>query len=59
MLKEWKTLELIEFLNSHSRLSKMGKEEAKQYLELRKLAIKEISSRSRLLAIPYLIEDIK
>lgn len=53
IVKEWTTLELIEFMNSYNRVYKKDVSKAKKYQPLYVLAFAELHSRSSLLSILY------
>lgn len=52
-VKEWTTLELIEFLNSYNRVIKVDEKEALKYKTLYVYAFNELLNRSPLLAMLY------
>ncbi len=53
IVKEWTTLELIEFMNSYNRVYKRDENEANKHRELYVLAFAELHNRSSLLSILY------
>lgn len=53
MIKEWTTLELIEFLNSYNRLYKYNKKEALKYNNLYIAVFDEFSNRQPIMAMLY------
>lgn len=52
-VKQWTTLELVEFLNSYNRVFKENEVEALKYKELYVEAFNELNKRSPLLAMVY------
>lgn len=53
LMKEWKTSELIEFLNSYNRVFEVHPSEALPFQTLYVFAFAELYSRSPLLALVY------
>lgn len=52
-IKQWKTSELIEFLNSYNRVFKEDRNKALPYQKLYVKAFNELHNRSPLLALVY------
>lgn len=52
-MSEWKTSEILEFLNSYNRVYKDNPEEALKYRIIYVLAFAELHKRSPLLSILY------
>ncbi|MDY7043714.1 hypothetical protein RVS70_05795 [Virgibacillus sp. M23] len=53
LVKDWTTLELVEFLTSYNRVLKKDKNKAQQYRYLYIFAHAELSNRQPLIALIY------